>query len=576
MLKSLIALTIIPIIGFMISIGVLNNLAEDISISELVENVTYSCEIDYQAVCSSFDNIILLKSASIYSGLASFFIVFSYFLIARISGSNRNLISKLFPPLIPIVLCMISAQVLTQGVIITFGAYLGESFLIGRVHFILIGAIGLGAGIGALQIIGSIFSLSKKLVHTQQGHLLLSEEHPKIWDFVKNIANKIDSKPPNNIIVGLEPTFYATAADVVGCGDAKLKGETLYLSLPLMRLFNRSELTAVVGHELGHFSAKDTAFSTKFAPVYRGLGNSINALSSANEGALSLAKLPALLVLASMYESFEKNVASISREREFEADKVGVSVSSGKDLAYSLSKVILFSPLWNNVRIDNIKRLNAGKISENLSLIFKDKSAYNLSKQQLDEQKENILASSISHPTDTHPILIERLKNVGFNSEEISIENILKQGDSCSDLVDNIEQIEKDLTLLEHRMMVESGYAVVPEDSGETDTLANTLYIMAAGMVGVDGKLEQEEIAVAEQIGAQLIDTFDPTDFREYVNNLDVIPNILEVAKELSSLDEDAKKLIYSYLEDIANADGDLAVEELNLLNQLKRIWSLN
>jgi Zn-dependent protease with chaperone function/uncharacterized tellurite resistance protein B-like protein len=576
MLKSLIALTIIPIIGFMISIGVLNSLAEDISISELVENVTYNCEIDYQSVCSSFDNIILLKNASIYSGLASFFIVFSYFLIARISGSNRNLISKLFPPLIPIVLCAISVQVLTQGAIFTFGAYLGESFLIGRVHYILIGAIGLGAGIGALQIIGSIFSLSKKLVHIQQGHLLLAEEHPKIWDFVKNIANEIGSTPPNNIIVGLEPTFYATAADVVGCGDTKLKGETLYLSLPLMRLFNRSELMAVVGHELGHFSAKDTAFSTKFAPVYRGLGNSIKALSGANEGALSIAKLPALLVLASMYESFEKNVASISREREFEADKVGVSVSSGKDLANALSKVILFSPLWNNVRIDNIKRLNAGKISENLSLIFKDKSAYNLSKQLLDEKKENILASSVSHPTDTHPSLMERLKNVGFNSEEISIENILKQGDSCSDLVDNIEQIEKDLTLLEHRIMVESGYAVVPEDSGETDTLANALYIMAAGMVGIDGKLEQEEIAAAEHIGAQLIDTFDPTDFREYVKNLDVIPNILEVAKQLSSLDEDAKKIIYSYLEDIANADGDLALEELNVLTELKKIWNFN
>ena len=171
---------------------------------------------------------------------------------------------------------------------------------------------------------------------------------------------------------------------------------------------------------------------------------------------------------------------------------------------------------------------------------------------------------------------MERLKNVGFNSEEISIENILKQGDSCSDLVDNIEQIEKDLTLLEHRIMVESGYAVVPEDSGETDTLANALYIMAAGMVGIDGKLEQEEIAAAEHIGAQLIDTFDPTDFREYVKNLDVIPNILEVAKQLSSLDEDAKKLIYSYLEDIANADGDLALEELNVLTELKKIWNLN
>ena len=76
-----------------------------------------------------------------------------------------------------------------------------------------------------------------------------------------------------NIVVGIEPNFYATAADVVGCGDTTLKGETLYLSLSLMRLFNKSELKAVIGHELGHFSAKDTEYSSKFAPVYRGLGN---------------------------------------------------------------------------------------------------------------------------------------------------------------------------------------------------------------------------------------------------------------------------------------------------------------
>ena len=72
------------------------------------------------------------------------------------------------------------------------------------------------------------------MIHTQIGQKLLSSEQPKIWDLVNNIANEIGSKPPDNIIVGIEPTFYATAADIVGCGKETLKGETLYLSMSLM------------------------------------------------------------------------------------------------------------------------------------------------------------------------------------------------------------------------------------------------------------------------------------------------------------------------------------------------------
>lgn len=576
MLKALVPLTIIPIIGFMISMGVLNSIAESMPIPEMIANITYSCSVEYQEFCGTFDNILLLKSTSVYSGLASCFIVLFYFSIAKITGTNRILISKLFPPLIPIILLLISIQTLVQGAIITYGAYIGESFLIERVHFVLIGAIGLGAGIGALQIIGAAFSLSKKLVHTQIGHVISYSDHPSIWDFVNNIANEIDSTPPANIIVGLEPTFFATAADVVGCGDRTLKGETLYLSLPLMRLFNKSELTSVIGHELGHFREKDTEFSTKFAPVYRGLGESINSLSSSGDGALSIAKLPALLLLTSMYDAFEKNVAAISREREFEADKIGVAVSSVKDLAYSLSKVVLFAPLWHNLRLDNIKRLNEGKYSDNLSLIFKDSSAYNLSKKELEHKKEEILKSIISHPTDSHPPLLERLASFGFDSKDIKVEKLLVHGDSCSDLINDIESIEEALSLQEHRLMVAMGHVTLKEDQAESGGFENIIYIMAAGMIGADGKIEQEEVVTAEQIGIQLINTFDQTDFRTFIKNLDEIPNILEVGAELCSLDQDAKKTIHSYLEAIANSDGDLAAEELELLDKLKVIWELS
>jgi hypothetical protein len=168
------------------------------------------------------------------------------------------------------------------------------------------------------------------------------------------------------------------------------------------------------------------------------------------------------------------------------------------------------------------------------------------------------------------------LKNIGFNEREIKIADVLLQGDSCSDLIGDLEKIEENLTEIEHRLMIASGYATIPEESREDSGLEKILYIMAAGMVGADGKIEQQEIAIAEQIGMQLVETFDKTDFREYINNLDAIPNVLDIGKELLPLEEVAKKTILSYLEAIAKADGEFSKEEIVMLNDLKSIWEIN
>ena len=176
MFKSIIALTTIPIIGYLVSLGILNSIAEDMTVAELIKNVQFNCAQDYQSGCSIFDNIFLLRDASIYSGIASFLIIFTYYTFAKIAGTNRDILSKIFPPLIPLILLLISAQTIVQGAILTYGAYIAESYFLGVVHYFLIGAIGFGAGVGALQIIGSIFSLTKKLTHTQIGQQLLSSD----------------------------------------------------------------------------------------------------------------------------------------------------------------------------------------------------------------------------------------------------------------------------------------------------------------------------------------------------------------------------------------------------------------
>ena len=117
-----------------------------------------------------------------------------------------------------------------------------------------------------------------------------------------------------------------------------------------MKLFSKQQLAAVIGHELGHFSGKDTAYSMKFAPVYSGLTSSINTLDEGD----SIVAVPAIAMLSAMLDIFSRNVSKISRSREFEADKIGVSVSSNEDLAVSLAKVSIFASLWQKVRQENI------------------------------------------------------------------------------------------------------------------------------------------------------------------------------------------------------------------------------
>lgn len=117
---------------------------------------------------------------------------------------------------------------------------------------------------------------------------------PELHGFVRDLANKLGSTPPKNIVVGLEPNFFVTNADVYSLVDRQLlNDETLFVSAPLSRLMTKDELAAVIGHELGHFRGEDTVYSMKFAPVYAGMARAIGAMEFGDEeGASGLAKLP--------------------------------------------------------------------------------------------------------------------------------------------------------------------------------------------------------------------------------------------------------------------------------------------
>jgi Zn-dependent protease with chaperone function len=134
---------------------------------------------------------------------------------------------------------------------------------------------------------------------------------------VTSVARTLQTEPPANIIVGLDPVFFVTEAEVVIAGSAEpFTGRTIYLSLGLMKIFTGGELRAIVGHELAHFIGQDLAYSIRFAPLFARLRRTIASLDQPAGLASDVGRLPVIAALPTCMLEFETAERSVGRARE--------------------------------------------------------------------------------------------------------------------------------------------------------------------------------------------------------------------------------------------------------------------
>ena len=62
MIKAILALITIPLIGFLISNGIVSNLAEDVSVSLWIETVKANCSVNDIQGCSQIENIFFTEN----------------------------------------------------------------------------------------------------------------------------------------------------------------------------------------------------------------------------------------------------------------------------------------------------------------------------------------------------------------------------------------------------------------------------------------------------------------------------------------------------------------------------------
>ena len=360
---------------------------------------------------------------------------------------------------------LLAVSVVAQAALFIYSIYTLEAAAIGRVHGGILLAIGLGALFGCYQLLRSALGLFKTNPLQLRARLLQPADNAELYASVRQLATKLSAKAPDQIVIGLEPNFFVTSADVSLIGqDTTVKGNTLFLSLTLMHVLSRDELLAVIGHELGHFRGQDTEYSLKFAPMYSRLSTAIDAMSSQEGNTGGLAMLPAMAVLSVCLTEFSAAERTAGRDRELLADKAGAEAVSAEALASALVKVSLFSGYWNELTKVHIDLLAKGSFYKNLATTYRTSCEAIYGALDWNSAKSSLSQFVQPHPVDTHPPFAQRLQSLGVNAAALAQELAMPATEPAISLVPGSAELEEGLTYLEIKWLEAIGAVVLPQE----------------------------------------------------------------------------------------------------------------
>ncbi|WP_083897046.1 M48 family metallopeptidase, partial [Azospirillum sp. B506] len=243
-----------------------------------------------------------------------------------------------------------------------------------------------------------------------RGVVVNREEAPGLWRFVEDLAAQHEALMPDSILIGLTEGFFVTEAPVRPLGGERvLSGRTLHLPAPCLPLIGETELAAVIGHELAHFSGGDTSYSRRFAPIHAGLWRTLTALGErTGTGGFLLA--PALHLGFHTLESFDVAVAQHRRQRELEADRRASLVSGPESVPLALLRTATLAPVIVGTLND------AFSVPETAGPDLMAEILRRVEKGLPDPAAH--LEECQPHPTDSHPTTVLRIGSLGVQLDE--------------------------------------------------------------------------------------------------------------------------------------------------------------
>ena len=400
-------------------------------------------DADLADLCQTDTNLAIMRTASI-SSLVIGLGLLSLITLAGVAAQwNRTLLLLLFRPGLYLTAATITGLILTHAIIAIAAIYYGESALVNRVHFGIIFAIGLAAIGGVLSIAVSAFGVVKKAETIAIGKVVSREEATGLWDQIDSVAQKLGALRPDHIVIGLDPTFFVTEADVVTL-SGRVTGRTLFCSLPLARILRMQEFVAIVGHELGHFRGEDASLaSASIQPIVEPQRQSSRSIQLAARVWAPSSYCRPFLCLASSSNALLWPKVGIAGHANCSPDKAGAEASSLRAMATALVKVHAFAGVWAGFEQASMEALQKGKVYINASTAFAEAVANTANRATL----EGVADAHTSHPTDSHPSLAVRLESLNLDLASVAADSLnVKPVKSAASLIQDAEAREEDLS----------------------------------------------------------------------------------------------------------------------------------
>jgi len=366
--------------------------------------------------------------------------------------------------------------------------------------------------VGLLVVIavGVVLLLMFKRINIDQpveGVLADPQDAAPLLGEINALCEQVGATPPDNVVLGIDDKFYLTENPTL-LADKKLKGRTLCLSLAMLKYLDRAEASALLSHELAHFSGKDTFYSRKIAPRLLRIDRYLQALYD------GVVTLPVFYFMNSFRTMCEYSLGRIGRKREQRADRIAAENSSPINFAQGLLRSIAYAELRDRVQEEIFKSEEVLKhvdISEQIDSRFHE---YLLSFGS----RPDVGRLENRHPYDIHLPLDRRLEALGIPCDEQYILELLKTpGDGgWYDLVNGAFEIEREQwDALEEKFRERHeqslAYRFMPETDNERE-----IVVKAFPEVKFEGK---DVLVQIDYSGVQFGDWPEPVKFSEFIKS---------------------------------------------------------
>ena len=311
-------------------------------------------------------------------------------------------------------------QALAQGALAVWLSYWMTAVWFHSYYPKLILLIGVLAAVALFLVVAAIFR-RPSMDFEVEAEVLEKEHAPELWAHVRQLCERLQTPPPDHILAGIDTNFFVTESEV-RVGQRMLTGRTLYVSLSLLRLLERSEADAVLAHEMGHLLGGDTGHSKRLAPMLAHFEQYLQALRG---GVLTI---PIFHFMMAYRGLFELSLGRSRRARELAADRLAASLTSGRDIARSLVKVGAYASFRDRVEADLFAR---GEQQQTVAIA--QRVAHGFAEYASSEAVHGDLHGSVTpHPFDSHPPLAARLENVGVPLAPADVVQVLLEPTTSS------------------------------------------------------------------------------------------------------------------------------------------------